>query len=237
MCLWRLPTGAGSARARGGAGDDRKRERSQSLKDVWVYELYDQQQALPENVHLLVRGQQDRCLKDGSRLIPSLSQAPRSGPFQVAVPRRPGQPARRATLELRFKEVALKPPAVALKKSWQIPLESPMNDPPGEYSHGHDRRVLGSRAGWPSRSADPCRGFTRIAGSGLVQKGRQPYRSKVSRPTWSNLAGPPVTPRWEALSKKQQKRRCSAARFMGKDEGKDRGRAAHQPVVPSSRRT
>lgn len=83
-----------------------------------IYELYDQKPALPDNVHLLVRGQHDRCLNEGSRLIQSLSQAPRSGTFKVAVPRRQGQPARLATLELRFKEVALKPPAVALKKSW-----------------------------------------------------------------------------------------------------------------------
>jgi hypothetical protein len=36
----------------------------------------------------------------------------------VEVPRRGGRPARTATLELRWKEVQMQPPAVALKKSW-----------------------------------------------------------------------------------------------------------------------
>jgi len=36
----------------------------------------------------------------------------------VRVPRSPGRPAREATLELRWMEVEIQPPAVALKKSW-----------------------------------------------------------------------------------------------------------------------
>jgi len=83
-----------------------------------IYELYDQIQAAPQNVHLLVRGQHDRCLSDGTRLIGSLSSLPVSGLLRVAVPRRQGRPARTATLELRWQEVELQPPAVALKKSW-----------------------------------------------------------------------------------------------------------------------
>ena len=38
--------------------------------------------------------------------------------LKVEVPRRAGRPARTATLELRWQEVELQPPAVALKKSW-----------------------------------------------------------------------------------------------------------------------
>ena len=83
-----------------------------------IYELYDQIQAAPRNVHLLVRGQHDRCLSDGTRLLASLSSLPVSGLLRVAVPRREGRPARTATLELRWQAVELQPPAVALKKSW-----------------------------------------------------------------------------------------------------------------------
>lgn len=83
-----------------------------------IYELYDQIQAAPKNVHLLVRGQHDRCLSDHTRLLESLAQVAVGGTLKVQVPRRTGRPARLATLELRWKEVELQPPAVALKKSW-----------------------------------------------------------------------------------------------------------------------
>jgi len=83
-----------------------------------LYELYDQKQAAPANVHLLVRGQHDRSLSEGLRLGEALAQVPAGGTLQVEVPRREGRPARTAILELRWKEVEVKPPAVALKKSW-----------------------------------------------------------------------------------------------------------------------
>ena len=83
-----------------------------------IYELYDQKQAAPANLHLLVRGKHDRCLHDGTRLIDSLSKQPLLGTLRVEVPRRQDQPARVATLELRCQLVEIKPPAVALKKSW-----------------------------------------------------------------------------------------------------------------------
>ena len=83
-----------------------------------IYELYDQKQAAPKNLHLLVRGQHDRCLSDGTRLLESVSKLPRGGSLRVEVPRRQGQPARTAKLELRWKELEIQPPAVALKKSW-----------------------------------------------------------------------------------------------------------------------
>lgn len=83
-----------------------------------IYELYDQKQAVPGNVDLLVRGQHDRCLTDGRRLRAALESVPCGGRMKVQVPRRPGRPVREATLELRWMEVEMKPPAVALKKSW-----------------------------------------------------------------------------------------------------------------------
>ena len=83
-----------------------------------MYELYDQVQALPKNVHLLVRGQHDRVLTEGSKLWETLQALPSGGTMKVNVPRSKKHPARVATLELRWLEVEFKPPAVALKKSW-----------------------------------------------------------------------------------------------------------------------
>ena len=83
-----------------------------------IYELYDQKQAAPENVHLLVRAQHNRCLTEGTQLYEALAAAPLGGTLEVSVPRRAERPARQATLELRWREVEIKPPAVALKKSW-----------------------------------------------------------------------------------------------------------------------
>lgn len=87
-------------------------------READIYELYEQKQAAPANVQLLVRGQHDRCLQNGSRLRESLAQQPVGGLMKVQVPRRQGRVARTATLELRWKEVEISPPAVALKKSW-----------------------------------------------------------------------------------------------------------------------
>ena len=83
-----------------------------------IYELFDQKKAAPKNVHLLVRAQHDRCLTDGSRLRETLASLAAGGTMKVNVPRREGRPARTALLELRWQEVEVQPPAVALKKSW-----------------------------------------------------------------------------------------------------------------------
>jgi hypothetical protein len=83
-----------------------------------IYELYDQVRTAPKNLYVLARGQHNRCLSDGTRLLDKLDALPLAGRLQVTVPRRSGRPARVATLELRWTEVEIKPPAVALKKSW-----------------------------------------------------------------------------------------------------------------------
>jgi hypothetical protein len=83
-----------------------------------LYELYDQMPAAPKNLHLLVRAQHDRNLVDGTSLRECLGPETVGGTMTAEVPRREGRPARTATLELRWKQVELKPPAVARKKSW-----------------------------------------------------------------------------------------------------------------------
>jgi hypothetical protein len=87
-------------------------------READIYELYDQKQASPPNLHVLVRGQHDRRLSDGSQLMESASSLSVGGTLQVKVPRRQGQPARIAKLELRWEQLEIRPPAVALKKSW-----------------------------------------------------------------------------------------------------------------------
>lgn len=88
-----------------------------------LFELYDQAQVAPKNLHLLVRAQHDRLLESGRRLWDQLSGQPAGGFMRVRVPRSKDGPARTATLELRWASVQASPPQVALKKSWPpIPL-------------------------------------------------------------------------------------------------------------------
>lgn len=87
-------------------------------READIYELYDQKQAAPANVHLLVRGQHNRSLQEGSLLLEQLARLPAGGIMKVQVPRRQGRPSRLAKLQLRWQEVEISPPAVALKKSW-----------------------------------------------------------------------------------------------------------------------
>ena len=61
---------------------------------------------------------------------------PVGGTLEGKVPRRQGQPARTAKLELRWKPLEIQPPAVALKKSWpalklQVVLAREVGAPPG----------------------------------------------------------------------------------------------------------
>jgi hypothetical protein len=87
-------------------------------READLYELYDQVQAQPPNLHVLVRSQHHRRLTDGTELWESVPAAPLGGTMSVTVPRRKDRPAREATLELRWLAVEVRPPAVALKKSW-----------------------------------------------------------------------------------------------------------------------
>lgn len=81
-----------------------------------IYELFEQPRQ--ENVDVLVRSQHDRCLTDGSQLLHTLAETSVGGQMVVKVPRGPGRPARQATLELRWREVEIRPPAVGVKKTW-----------------------------------------------------------------------------------------------------------------------
>jgi hypothetical protein len=101
-----------------------------------IFELFDQTELRPSNLHLLVRAQHDRLLTDGHKLWQELSERPVAGTMQVRVPRRANRPPRMATLEVRWAPIEVAAPRVALKKSW-LPIRlyaviaRELNPPPG----------------------------------------------------------------------------------------------------------
>jgi hypothetical protein len=80
-------------------------------READVYELFQRAQQTPQGPALLVRANHDRNLVDRERsLFAHLTRATVAGEVQVQVPRRRGQPARTATLTVRFRAVRLKEP-------------------------------------------------------------------------------------------------------------------------------
>ena len=78
-----------------------------------LYELFAQAVDEPTAPGLLVRAQHNRGVeKSTRRLFAHLARAPLAGRVRVQVPRRPGQPARTATLSVRFQEVRLRAPGL-----------------------------------------------------------------------------------------------------------------------------
>lgn len=84
-----------------------------------IFDLFDQAQDAPKNLHLLVRAQHDRLLSSGQKLWPHLWQQPVQGIMSVRVPRRDNTPARLATLELRWSAIEMAAPQVTIKRKWQ----------------------------------------------------------------------------------------------------------------------
>ncbi len=82
-----------------------------------LYDLSDQVQAAPKNLQVLIRAKQDRSLEQGGRLLEQMAAVAPGGTREVNVPRRKDRPARVATLDLRWMEVEIKPPAAGHKKS------------------------------------------------------------------------------------------------------------------------
>jgi hypothetical protein len=101
-----------------------------------VMDLYDRATVAPPNLRFLVRSQHDRVLATGEKLWERLASQPCGGTLRVTVPRRQAQPARTATLELRWEKVSIRPPRVGCKNSWgQLELWALLaqesNPPPG----------------------------------------------------------------------------------------------------------
>jgi hypothetical protein len=83
-----------------------------------LYEMHDAVQVGPPNLHTLIRAQHDRNLADHQKLWARLAAQPLGERRTLEVPRRRGQPARTATVELRWAEVHMEAPQVGCKKGW-----------------------------------------------------------------------------------------------------------------------
>jgi hypothetical protein len=66
--------------------------------------------ARPANLHLLARAAQNRSLADGGLLFAACDRLTAAACYELAVPRQPGRPARRAAMEVRFGKVELRRP-------------------------------------------------------------------------------------------------------------------------------
>lgn len=80
-------------------------------READVYDLFAAPR--PVGVDLLVRATQDRCLADADhrRLHAAVAAAPVAATATLRLPRRATQPARQATLAVRWRMVTLRPPA------------------------------------------------------------------------------------------------------------------------------
>lgn len=78
-----------------------------------LYELFALALCTSPAPGLLVRAQHDRGVSQSTRrLFAHLARAPLAGRLRVQVPRRPGQPARPATVSVRFRVVCLSAPSL-----------------------------------------------------------------------------------------------------------------------------
>jgi len=130
--------GGGGGAGRRARDHDRERGRSRD-READIYDLFLAQR--PAGVDLLVCAQHDRWVRvatDEQRHIhvlrATLAAAPVAGERTVAVPRRPGHPARVATRAVRFQQVTLTPPPVLGRRSLPpVPLwalRATEEDPP-----------------------------------------------------------------------------------------------------------
>lgn len=83
-----------------------------------IYEMYDQTQVGPANLHSLIRAQHDRNLEGHQKLWAWMRSQPLGDTRTIDLPRHHGQPARKATVELRWSPVTIDAPKVGCKTSW-----------------------------------------------------------------------------------------------------------------------
>lgn len=84
-----------------------------------IFELFEQAEHSPENLHLLVRSQHDRLLTSGEKLHNHLSKQEVIATLPARVSRNKGQPPRSVVLEVRMAAVELAPPQVTVKRKWK----------------------------------------------------------------------------------------------------------------------
>lgn len=83
-----------------------------------LYELHDAAQIGPANLHALIRAQHDRKLDCHKKLWAFMESQPVGQTRSLKLPRRRGQPARTAQVQVRWASVTIQAPAVGCKKSW-----------------------------------------------------------------------------------------------------------------------
>ena len=83
-----------------------------------LYELHDAAQNSPANLQTLIRAQHDRNLESHQKLWAFMAQQSGGLTRTITVPRRRGQAARPATLEIRWSPITIESPKVGCKKGW-----------------------------------------------------------------------------------------------------------------------
>jgi hypothetical protein len=83
-----------------------------------LYELHDAVQIGPPNLHTVIRAQHDRTLEGHQKLWAFMAAQPLGKEQPLEVPRRRGQRARTATVEVRWAQITIQAPAVGCKKGW-----------------------------------------------------------------------------------------------------------------------
>jgi hypothetical protein len=83
-----------------------------------LYEMHDAAQISPSNLQTLIRAQHDRNLECHQKLWAFMAQQTTCTTHTIVVPRRRGQAARSATLEVRWSQITIEAPKVGCKKGW-----------------------------------------------------------------------------------------------------------------------
>jgi len=83
-----------------------------------LYELHDSVGLGPPNLHTLIRAQHDRNLEGHRKLWEFMAEVECADTRSIEVPRRRGQGARKATVEIRFSPVTIRAPEAGVKKGW-----------------------------------------------------------------------------------------------------------------------
>lgn len=83
-----------------------------------LYELHDYIEQGPPNLHNVIRAQHDRNLDCHKKLWAFMAEQPPGAIRTTDVPRRRGQKARKATVEVRWSPITIEAPKVGAKKNW-----------------------------------------------------------------------------------------------------------------------
>jgi hypothetical protein len=83
-----------------------------------LYEMYDGVKIGPPNLHVLIRAQHDRQLDSHQKLWTFMAAQAVGERRELRVPRHGPQPARTASVEVRWATVTIQAPAVGPKKGW-----------------------------------------------------------------------------------------------------------------------